>query len=158
MKKLINKKLLKPLLFFLKQGTSPRKLSLTLALGITIGIIPVLGINTFLLAILALVLRLNLPAVQVVNYAVYVFQIILFVPFLSLGNYLFNGANSPIELSNVLHLFEVKFWDTFYAIWQINLLGLLVWLIIAIPMAVGIYYLSLPYFIKKSKKMGLDMA
>ena len=53
---------------WLSQGTSPRRLALTLALGFAIGCIPVVGIPTVLCATVALALRLNLPAIQAANY------------------------------------------------------------------------------------------
>lgn len=134
---------------------SPKKLALTLALGTTIGIIPLLGINTFLLIIVALLLKLNQPAAQIVNWAMYIFQLVLFVPFLKMGQYLFNGPKLPFELSNVVTLFETSFWDTFYAIWQINLLGLLFWLMVALPIGLLIYYSSLQFFMKQQRKMKL---
>jgi uncharacterized protein (DUF2062 family) len=134
---------------------SPKKLSLTLALGVTIGIIPLLGINTFLLVIIALTFRLNQPATQIVNWAMYAFQLVLFVPFLKMGQYLFSGPELPFDLSNIVTLFETSFWDTFNAIWQINLLGVLFWVIIAVPLGLIIYYTSLQFFLKQQRKMKL---
>ncbi|MGD0548488.1 MAG: DUF2062 domain-containing protein, partial [Terracidiphilus sp.] len=55
---------------WLRQGISPRRLALTLALGFAIGCIPVVGIPTLVCAALALALRLNLPAIQAANYVV----------------------------------------------------------------------------------------
>lgn len=46
---------------WLRQGMSPRRLALTLALGLAVGCIPVVGIPTLVCAALALTLRLNLP-------------------------------------------------------------------------------------------------
>jgi uncharacterized protein (DUF2062 family) len=49
---------------------SAKKLSLTLTLGIVFGIMPFMGVTTYLLIVLAIILRLNIPALQLVNYAV----------------------------------------------------------------------------------------
>jgi uncharacterized protein (DUF2062 family) len=62
---------------WLRQGMSPRRLALTLALGLAIGCIPVVGIPTLVCAALALTLRLNLPAIQAANYAAMPLQLIL---------------------------------------------------------------------------------
>lgn len=70
---------------WLRQGISPRRLALTLALGFTIGCVPVVGIPTLLCAAIALALGLNLPAIQVANYAAMPFQLALIAPFLRLG-------------------------------------------------------------------------
>jgi uncharacterized protein (DUF2062 family) len=79
---------------WLRQGVSPRRLALTLALGIAIGCIPVIGVPTLLCAALALTLRLNLPAIQAANYAAMPLQLLLIVPFVRLGEFLFSGGSS----------------------------------------------------------------
>lgn len=76
----------KELARWLRQGMSPRRLALTLALGFTIGCVPVFGIPTLVCAGLALLLGLNLPAIQVANYAAMPFQLALIAPFLKLGS------------------------------------------------------------------------
>ncbi len=62
---------LKPFIQMLRQGVSPEKIALTVALGIMLGVIPVLGSTTALCTLAAIVLRLNLPAIQLVNGVVY---------------------------------------------------------------------------------------
>ena len=74
---------------WLRQGISPRRLALTLAFGFAIGCIPVVGIPTVLCAALALALGLNLPAIQAANYAAMPLQLILIVPFVRMGGWLF---------------------------------------------------------------------
>ncbi len=71
---------------WMRQGVSPRRLALTLALGFTIGCVPVVGIPTVLCAGLAVALGLNLPAIQAANYAAMPFQLALIAPFLRLGS------------------------------------------------------------------------
>jgi uncharacterized protein (DUF2062 family) len=55
------------LAIWMRQGISPRRLALTLALGFAIGCIPVVGIPTVVCAAMALAFRLNLPAIQAAN-------------------------------------------------------------------------------------------
>ena len=86
------------------QGISPRRLALTLALGFAIGCIPVVGIPTLLCAVLALALRLNLPAIQAANYLVMPLQLVLIVPFVRLGGWLFaSGSNAGRQAGALLH-------------------------------------------------------
>ncbi len=73
---------------WLRQGVSPDRLALTLALGFAIGCIPVVGAPTVLCAVLALALGLNLPAIQAANYAAMPLQLLLIAPFLRLGGWL----------------------------------------------------------------------
>src|ERR1700687_4196831 len=60
---------------WLRQGISPQRLALTLALGFAIGCIPVIGIPTAVCMVVALSLRLNIPAIQAANYAAMPFQV-----------------------------------------------------------------------------------
>jgi len=78
---------------WLREGISPRRLALTLALGLAIGCIPVLGVPTVLCAVLAITLKLNQPAIQAANYAAMPLQLLLIVPFMRLGKWMF--ALSP---------------------------------------------------------------
>src|ERR1035441_3975205 len=89
---------------WLRQGISPRRLALTLALVLAIGCIPGLGIPTAVCAVLAIALRLNLPAIQAANYAVMPLQLLLIMPFVRLGGWLFaSGHNQAPRASALLH-------------------------------------------------------
>ena len=91
---------------WLQKGISPRRLALTLALGFAIGCIPVIGIPTLLCAGLALALRLNQPAIQAANYIAMPLQLILIVPFVRMGGWLFAAEDSrqALTASALLHL------------------------------------------------------
>src|SRR6202453_2807950 len=89
---------------WLRQGMSPRRLALTLALGFAVGCIPVVGIPTLVCAALALTLRLNLPAIQAANYAVMPLQLLLIVPFVRLGGWLIaSSRNQTLQAGAPLH-------------------------------------------------------
>lgn len=70
---------------WLRQGISPRRLALTLALGFVVGCIPVVGLPTAICAVIALAFRLNQPAIQLANYLAMPFQVALILPLLRLG-------------------------------------------------------------------------
>lgn len=119
---------------WLRQGISPGRLALTLALGFAIGCIPVVGIPTLVCAALALALRLNLPAIQVANYAAMPLQLLLIVPFVRLGGWLFDAG--PIHAAQVAALLHTS---PVYLLSQLaGLFGhaLLAWLLIAVPFVV----------------------
>ena len=80
---------------WLRQGISPRRLALTLALGFAIGCLPVVGIPTALCLLVALGLRLNVPAIQAANYAAMPLQVALIFPFVRLGGWMFSSSPSP---------------------------------------------------------------
>ena len=67
MKAFLQKRLIAPILQLLTQGITPEKIALSLAFGIMLGVFPVLGTTTLLRFAAALIFRLNLAAVQLVN-------------------------------------------------------------------------------------------
>ena len=90
---------------WLRQGISPRRLALTLALGFAIGCIPVVGIPTALCMVVALALRLNLGAIQAANYLAMPLQVALILPFVRLGNWMFAAGPQPAVSNGAgLHL------------------------------------------------------
>jgi uncharacterized protein (DUF2062 family) len=91
----LHRRLVRPVLDLLRQGVTPEKIALSLALGVALGVFPVLGSTTALCALAALALRLNLPAIQIVNYFVYPLQIALLIPFFRLGERLFRAPIFP---------------------------------------------------------------
>jgi uncharacterized protein (DUF2062 family) len=116
---------------WMRQGISPHRLAVTLSLGFAIGCIPVVGIPTFLCAALALIFRLNLPAIQAANYAAMPLQLLLVVPFVRLGGRIYAfGPKQPFDARALLHSSLTA------AVTQVGALAgraLLAWLLIAIP-------------------------
>jgi len=104
MRDFLQRRLVAPLLALLKQGVTPRKLALSLALGIVIGLVPILGVSTALCALAALALRLNMPAIQLVNYLLTPLQLLLIIPLLRLGEWLAQAPRFPITLESGLAL------------------------------------------------------
>lgn len=86
-----------PVLALLRMGASPEKLAWSVALGLVIGINPLLGSTTLLCLVLAAVFRLNFAASQLANHLMYPFQILLLIPLLRLGAWIFHTG--PIPLS-----------------------------------------------------------
>jgi len=92
------------LLHFLRQGLTPEKLALSLALGAGLSCFPVFGTTTILCTVVALAFRLNLPAIQVGNYLALPLQIGLFIPFLRLGERLVRAPRIPLVPAQLLAL------------------------------------------------------
>ena len=119
---------------WLRQGISPRRLALTLALGFVIGCIPVIGIPTALCLMVALGLRLNVPAIQAANYAAMPLQVALIFPFLRLGGWMFSSnATQALNPGTLAHTSPMKL------IWASGSLAgeaLGAWLVTAVPAVV----------------------
>jgi uncharacterized protein (DUF2062 family) len=126
---------------WLRQGISPRRLALTLALGFVVGCIPVLGIPTALCALIALAFRLNQPAIQAANYAAMPFQVALILPFMKLGGKLLPIAVQPgLNFSALAHMSVQAFAHSSQPL-LMQLSGmagqdLLAWLLLAVPVVV----------------------
>ena len=117
---------------WLRQGISPQRLALTLALGFAIGCIPVIGIPTALCLLVALGLRLNVPAIQAANYAAMPLQVALIFPFVRLGGWMFASSAPPFQ-AGILHESPLK---VVWASGSIAGHALAAWLVTAIPTVV----------------------
>ncbi len=95
MKGWLRGRILDPLQRLLQQGVSPERLALCVAIGVVVGNIPILGISTLLCAAIALLFRLNLPAMQIVQAAMAPTQLLLIIPFVRLGEWLLRAPPLP---------------------------------------------------------------
>ena len=67
MREFLQQRLVRPIRQLLTHGITLEKIALSLAFGIMLGVFPVLGTTSLLCLIAALLFRLNLAAVQLVN-------------------------------------------------------------------------------------------
>ncbi|HUY84833.1 MAG TPA: DUF2062 domain-containing protein, partial [Steroidobacteraceae bacterium] len=65
----IRRRLVEPLRALLRQGATPERLALSVALGVVVGNIPLLGVSTAICVAIALLFRLNLAAIQIAQAA-----------------------------------------------------------------------------------------
>jgi uncharacterized protein (DUF2062 family) len=152
------RKLFRPLLELLRQGVTPEKLSLSIALGAVLGMLPAIGWNTALCAIVALVGRLNVAAIQLVNYFVYPLQIALLIPFFRLGEKLFRAPHLPISISQIHAMTRTNLWGAIRLLWTTTWHALVVWALIAPFVAALIYVLLLTALRRILKKTHLQVA
>lgn len=135
----LQRRLVRPILDLLRQGVTPEKIALSVALGVALGVFPVLGSTTALCALAALVLRLNLPAIQIVNYFVYPLQIALLVPFFRLGERLFRAPHLPLSVPQIYAMIHANMWNAIRSLWTTTWHAILVWWMFA-PVFVAIAY------------------
>ena len=134
------------MLDLLAEGVTPEKLALSLALGVAIGVFPVLGTTTALCALAALLLRLNLPAIQIVNYFVYPAQIALLFPFFRLGEKLFGAQRLPLSAAQILAMFRAHLWGATQFLWTTVWHAAIAWCLAAPPVAAILYLIMVPLF------------
>ncbi len=143
------RRLVRPLLDLLRQGVTPEKIALSVALGAALGVFPALGWTTVLCAIAALVLRLNLPAIQIVNYVMYPVQLALLLPFFRFGEKLFGAKHMPLSVSQISQLIHNGVWNAIRFLWTTTWHAIVVWAILA-PVFVAIIYASLTPLLRRA--------
>ena len=125
---------------YLRQGISPRRLALTLALGFVVGCIPVVGLPTALCALIALAFRLNQPAIQAANYLAMPFQVALIVPLVRLGEKLFPiGTREGLNVAALTHSPAQMLTHSPRVALQVGGMAgqaLFAWLLLAVPVVV----------------------
>ncbi len=133
-----------PIVRLLRQGISPEKVSLGLACGIIIGVFPVVGATTVLCTIVAIIFRLNLPAIQLVNYLVYPLQFALLIPFFHFGDWLFGAEPLPFSAQELVALFKADFWGTVRQLWDTTLRAIAAWSLVCLPAVAALYFALTP--------------
>jgi uncharacterized protein (DUF2062 family) len=146
------RRLVQPLIELLQQGVTPEKIALSVVLGAAFGVFPALGWSTTLCALAAIILRLNLPAIQLVNYLVYPAQIALLVPFFWWGEKLFRAPHFPISLPQIYALFHAGTWMAIRLLWTTIWHAMVVWGMIA-PVFMGLGYAILVPVLRRILKL-----
>jgi uncharacterized protein (DUF2062 family) len=121
-----------PILALLRRGASPRRLAWSIALGLLVGINPVLGSTTVLCLGLAMLLRLNVAVSQLVNHIIYPFQLLLLLPFLQLGSDLFHAEPLPFSARTLIEMGRKDPLEFVRKIWRWELHAFLIWIVLAV--------------------------
>ena len=138
----------RPIVELMRQGVTPEKMALSLALGTALGVFPVLGTTTALCALVAFLWRLNLPAIQIVNYFVYPLQIALLIPFFRAGERLFGAPHLPLSLAQILTVVHASFWGATRFLWTTIWHAAVAWCLIA-PIFVALAYVILVALLRR---------
>lgn len=146
---LLRRRLVRPILDLLRQGVTPEKIALSIALGIALGIFPALGSTTILCAVAALALRLNLPAIQIVNYFVYPLQVALLLPFFRMGEWLFGAPRLPLAVPQIYAMVQASVWGATVALWTTTWHAMVAWCSVA-PIFVAATYLILTPLLRRA--------
>lgn len=118
-----------PVLDQLRRGMTAEKIALTIAIGASLGVFPLLGTTTVLCFVAALALRLNQPVIQIANYLVYPLQIPLIYFFVKVGQRIAGAPSVAFSVKDIA---------------VTGLHGILGWLVIAVPVTGLVYFGLLP--------------
>lgn len=131
-----------PIRRLLTQGTNPRMIALSLAVGGVVGVFPVLGTTTVLCTLAAAALRLNLVAVQTVHFAMTPVQLLLIIPFVRVGEHVVRATPQPLSINDGLTLVADNAWRAAAVLSDAILHAVLGWLLLG-PLAIAVLYLVL---------------
>jgi len=137
-----------PILAQLKQGVTPDKIALTLALGVACGLFPFLGFTTLLCFVVAVVLKLNQPIIHIVNQLLWPVHLTAIVFYIRSGEWLYGIKPIRYNPNEIAHLFmhsQREFWHHFGLI---SLCAFITWLI-SVPIVVACIYYPVRPILKK---------
>jgi uncharacterized protein (DUF2062 family) len=134
----------------LKQGLSPKELSQSIIVSGLFSIIPILGVSTFMIATVSFKWKLNLPIMIAISYLMWPVQILLIIPFIRIGEFIFSVPSNHHTADEIISSFQNDFFQTLSQLSFELLCGLGGWLLTAVPVTIVIYMISL-LFLKKIK-------
>ncbi len=129
------------------KGVSPEGMALTISLGFVLGLFPVMGCATLLCALAAGMLRLNIPAIQAVNYLVYPLQLAMLAPFVRLGGRLFGDAGR-VAMPHLAALLHAGAWRTAMGMCAMAAHAVAGWFCVCAPAGLALY-LGLSYLLRR---------
>jgi uncharacterized protein (DUF2062 family) len=130
------------------QGLTPKELSQSIIVSGLIAIIPVLGVSTFMITTVSLKWKLNLPVMIALSYLMWPVQILMIIPFIRIGEFVFSVSPNHYTVEEIISSFQNSFFQTLSHLSFELLCGLGGWFFTGVPVAVGVYLVSL-LFLKK---------
>ncbi len=135
-------------------GGSPHELALAVAVGASIGVLPLVWGTTVVCALLAGHFRLNQLCVQAVNYVVYPLQLALLVPFYRLGARIFPWGPA-VSVESLTRGFTNDVTGHCAGIVVATLKAVAAWVLVAPGAAVLLYFCLLPLFARMATTRSL---
>jgi uncharacterized protein (DUF2062 family) len=128
----------------LRQGVTADKIALTLAIGLMLGLFPILGTTTTLCALAALWLRLNQPMIQLVNWIAAPLQLPGIYLFIRIGERITRSAPVQFSITGLIGQFRASPLQFLRQFGMTGLRGVLAWLLIAPPLGALLYFALRP--------------
>lgn len=126
-----------------QQGLTPKQLCKSIIVSVLLSVIPILGVSTFLITVVSLKYKLNLPIMVALSYLMWPVQILLILPFISAGEFIFSIPSSHHTVYEIINSFQDGFFSTLGKLSFELLCGFAAWIFVAIPIAVIVYGICL---------------
>ncbi|MBI1225161.1 MAG: DUF2062 domain-containing protein [Bacteroidetes bacterium] len=131
---------------FLKQGATPKALAKSTTIGLLLGVFPMLGVTTLMMGAISVRWKLNLPLMLAVSYLIYPLQIVLLIPFVRVGEWLTGVAHADFSLDALAESFATNFTAALVDLGTSNLVAVLGWCLLALPVGMLLYIVLMPSF------------
>lgn len=141
---ILNRRLVRPIVEQLTQGLSPDAIALTIAIGLAIAVIPVVGTTTILCTTAAIVLRLNQPLIQAINYLSFPLQLAFILPYLKLGRLFFGGPAVRMSAEELAAFVTSRPGEAVEALWRVTLQAVGAWALTAPLIGAVVYFAVRP--------------
>ncbi len=132
------------LLAQLRQGITPEKIALTLAIGLVLGLFPIFGTTSALCLLAGLWLKLNQPMIQLVNWFAAPLQLPGIYLFVRIGERLTRTPPVHFSIAGLLQQFRAAPLQFLQQFGMTGLRAILAWLLIAPAVAAVVYVALLP--------------
>jgi len=153
-KQFLRRRIVRPVVEQLTQGLSPDAIALTIAIGLAIAVIPVVGTTTLLCTAAAIVFRLNQPLIQAINYLSFPLQLAFILPYLRLGRFLFGGAAVHMSAVELAAYVSSRPAEAAGALWRVTLQALGAWMLTA-PLIVAVVFFGIrPVLRAAARRLG----
>ena len=133
-----------PIVAQLTQGLTPHKIALTVAVGSGIAMFPILGTTTLLCLLVGIVMKLNQPIIQAVNYACTPIHIPFIFYAFKWGDRLLGNSHQGLKFGHMIKMLREHPIDfvTRYSVTAMR--AMLVWAVLVPFWIIAIYYIVLP--------------
>lgn len=126
-----------------KQGLTPIEITQSIIVSCLISIIPILGLTTLLLTALSLKRNLNLPIMIAQSFIMWPVQIVMIVPFINIGEFIFSIPKTNHSAQEIITSFQNSFFTTLSHLSFELLCGFGGWLLTAVPFSIVLYLVSI---------------
>ena len=133
-----------PILAQLRQGITPEKIALTLAVGLALAVFPLLGSTTLLCFLAGWWLRLNQPVIQLVNWLAYPLQLLCLPGFVRFGEFLAQARRVPFSVPQLVAEFRASPGKFLHDFGLTGLHGIVGWLVLAPGLGIILYFGLVP--------------
>ena len=133
-----------PLLMLFRQGGTPEKIALCIVLGSVLSVFPAFGVATVLCTVAAVVFRVNLPAIQAVNWLLAGVHLLLLVPFLRVGEWLTRSQPLAFEAEQIRNAVDAGMLAFVTLLGASLVRAILGWGVTAVPLAFVMYRVLVP--------------